>query len=250
MTRDPLFRAILASGLLAAGLVAGLRADRAGGRPVVVYVAASLRPAIETCAADFSAATGRPVELRAGGSEHLLVQLARAPGDVYAPADDSYLLLARERGHAGAAVPLGRMRAVVLTKSAQSWADVTKPGHRVALAQPESAAVGRLTRDHLIRSDKWRELSPNIVVTPDTVTESALAVRAGAADSAVVWDVVAAASPQLRAVTVPELDGVYATVAAAPLSASPDPEGGRLFLEHLTSEAGRRVFARHGFAAP
>ncbi len=256
MTRHPLPAAGLLSAVAAAGLVLLLRSGGPPGRPLVVYTAASLRPVAEACAADFEAKTGRRVELRAGGSEYLLTQARQSatasPADVFLPADDSYLRDAASFGLAGPATPIGRMRAVVLAQyPVETWAALTAPNIRLALADPRLAAVGRLTRDHLITTGKWADFAGRVAVHTDTVTESATAVRAGGVDAAVVWDVVARQHPTLPASDLPELGGVTATVAAAVLYQSHEPDAAAAFVAFLADPAGGRPhFARAGFAVP
>lgn len=256
MTRHPLLAAALISALAAAGLVALLRTGGPADRPLVVYTAASLRPVAEACAADYEAKTGRWVELRAGGSEYLLTQARQSatasPADVFLPADDSYLRDAAALGLTGSATSVGRMRAVVLGQyRVETWAALTAPTTRLALADPRLAAVGRLTRGHLIATGKWADFSRRVVVNTDTVTESATAVRAGGVDVAVVWDVVARQHPTLSVSDLPELAGVTATVAAAVLCQSPEPEAAVDFVAFLADPAGGRPhFDRAGFAPP
>src|SRR2546423_918279 len=67
------------------------------GHPaVVVHTAAALRPAVETAAAAFQADTDIKIELRFGPSEGLLSNLqVTGQGDLFLPADDSYVAKAR-----------------------------------------------------------------------------------------------------------------------------------------------------------
>ena len=63
---------------------------------VVVHVAAALRQPMEKAAAAFEKETGIKVELRVGPSEKLLSDLKLTKkGDLFLPADDSYVNLAK-----------------------------------------------------------------------------------------------------------------------------------------------------------
>src|SRR3954463_5230460 len=67
--------------------------------PVVVHTAAALRPALEKAAPEFERETGIRVELRFGPSEGILTNLrVTGQGDLFLPADDSYVAQAREAG--------------------------------------------------------------------------------------------------------------------------------------------------------
>lgn len=248
------------SAVLFAALVAALAREADPGPTLVVYAAASLRPPMDAIAEDYRARTGRRVELHFGASEDILTQVKLTagshPADVFVPADDSYVRKAEAAGLTADVVPLARMRAVVLTargnpKGIAAWADLVAPGARVALAEPDAAAIGLLTREHLRSIGRWNELDNRLAVKTGNVTESANAAKLGTVDAAVVWDAVAA-SPAYRGqsvVRLPELDGVVARVAAAILRQSPDPTAANAFARYLAAEdGGRPHFRKAGFA--
>src|SRR5215203_6107104 len=99
--------AFLGSVALLAGLVGLLvwgpekwftRQEQAA-EPLVVYCAAGIRVPVEAVAREYEAAYGVPVQLQYGGSQTLLagIEVSRR-GDLYVPADDSYLQAARDKG--------------------------------------------------------------------------------------------------------------------------------------------------------
>jgi molybdate transport system substrate-binding protein len=224
-------------------------------RPLVVYCAASARPVAEAVARDFEAETGRRVVFRFGASEELLSQAERvsptAPADLFLPADDSYIRMARERGIATESVPLAVMWCVVLTapgnpEGIAHWADLLRPDVRVAVPRT-AAAVGKLARDHLAATGRWDELRPRVVDT-GTVTEAANAAKLGSVAAAVVWDAVAAAYPGQPVLALPELAPVTARVDVALLAQSPDPAAARRFARYLgASDRGLVRFREAGF---
>jgi len=225
------------------------------GRPLVVYCAASARPAAEAAARDFEAETGRRVEFRFGASEDLLHKAGLLnpadPADLFLPADDGYIRAAREKGIAAESFPIAEMRCVLLTapgnpKGVARWADLPRPGVRVAVPSP-AAAVGRLARDHLAAAGLWDELRPRVVDT-GTVTEAANAAKLGSADAAVVWDAVAAAYPGQAVLALPELAAVTARVDVAILTHSPDAAAARRFARYLSDpDRGLVRFREAGF---
>jgi len=219
---------------------------------LVVLVAASLRPVAETAAADY----GSGVELRFGGSEELVTQIALtrevAPADVFLPADASYLDACGP--HAAVSPPLTTMQAVALTRPdrvPEKLAALTAPGVRLGLASPQTAAIGKLTKLRLTEAGLWDTVSARLAVTTDTVTQSANGVKLGTLDAAIVWDATARQfAPDLVGTPLPELSGVRAEVRAAVLSGSRRPEAAAAFVAFLAGDGGRRAFADHGFAPP
>lgn len=246
-----------------AGLIAALAwRDRpaTATRPVVVLAAPTVRIPLNAVADDYTRETGQPVVIDWGPSEQL-VTTARfptkhRPADVLLPADDSYLTQARDLGLVDDWTTLAHVRAVLLLApnnpaGIATWDDLHADRVRVAVPN-ESAAVGKLTRDHLTRTGRWYALHPRVKDVL-TVTEAANAAKVGSVDAAVVWDAVAA-GPGYRGQTVlkvMELEGVRGKVAAGVLHQSPDAEAARRFVRFLSDpERGLVRFREAGFTTP
>ncbi len=221
--------------------------------PLIVHCAASQRGPVAEIAAAYEAETGQPVELRYGPSEALLNGIkTTGQGDIFLPADESYIDDARKLDLIAEVVPIARMNGIVAVpagnpKIITSWSDLTSGKFRLAQAYP-AAAIGRLTHDHLERSGKWEALRGKKSVDLGTVTEVANTVALGSADAGIVWDVVARPMPQLAMVSLPELAGVEAKVLAAVLKSSKQPTEALRFVRYLTSsDKGLPRFRDHGF---
>lgn len=216
-------------------------------RPLVVYAAPTVRLPLELIAADYEKGTGQRVELRFGASEDILTKVRLAntaePGDVFIPADDSYVRQARELGLVAETFPVARVGAVLLlapgnTKKIGAWADLLRADVKVAVPNP-GAAVGKLARSHLKATGKWAALEPRTVDT-GTVTEAANAAKAGGVDAAIVWDAVAH-SPGYSGqtvLTVPELDGVEGRIEVATLTQSHRPDDAARFARFVVAPDG------------
>ena len=237
----------LISLVILAGLIVALASRErptAGVRPLVVLAAPTVRGPLEAVAADFTRDTGRPVVIDWGPSEQL-VTTARfpaphRPADLLIPADDSFLVHARDLGLVNDWTALARVRAVLLLKPdnprhLEKWADLHADGVRVAIPNA-SAAVGKLTREHLAKSGNWYALAPRVVDVL-TVTDAANAAKVGSVDAAVVWDAVAAGSGYRgqTVLNVPELADVRGTVAVGVLKQSPEGDAARAFMAYLTT---------------
>src|SRR5687767_4114314 len=164
--------AVVASLLLIVALSASLlaRRDTSPGQsgktsePLVVYCAASNKSVVEAIRADYEKEFGTPLQIQYGASQTLLAALEVAgAGDLYLPADDSYLHLARERKLLVDEYPLASMQAVVAVakgnpKQIARLDDLLKDGVRVSQASPDAAAIGKLTREALSASGQWEKL--------------------------------------------------------------------------------------------
>lgn len=254
---------ILASLAAIAILVALLR-DRGPARgpasdesnPLLVFCAAGIKLPVEAAARDFEKETGERVQLQYGGSGTLLsnLRVARA-GDVYVPADQSYIDAGREFGVLAEVVPLARQRPVILVakgnpKGVRAMEDLWREGVRVSLANPEATSIGRSVRALLQPAGRWSVLEKHAAVFKPTVNDVANDVKLGAVDAGVVWDALAAQYPDLEVVRLPEFDAAAETLHAAVLKSSQRPTSALRFVRFLAArDRGTPIFAANGYEA-
>lgn len=246
-------RAIALVSALALGVLAWLlfpqQPAATESKPLIVYCAAALKPAMQTIAAEYD----RPVEFRFGNSEQILAQASiGGEGDLFLPADDSYVRTAQNSGVATESFPLAKMRVVVLAQPGNPRGiarldDLLKKDLRLGQANPDAAAIGRVTREHLRKPGRWDALHANTFVYHTTVTDAANAVKLGSNDAAIVWDAVAANYPSLAMVKLPDLEGAIGSVEIALLRSATDPEPARRFIRFVKDEPGRKAFRAAGF---
>jgi molybdenum ABC transporter molybdate-binding protein len=224
-------------------------------RPVVlVHVAAALRTPVEKAATEFEKDTGIKVQLNFGPSEGLLSTLdVTKQGDLFLPADDSYIAKARELGLVEQDYAIASLTAVAVFRSDYpmdakdiTWDDIFQKDFR--LAQPNPAtAVGKLTQTGLTPSGLWEQIERSRPVMMGTVTEAANAVKLGSADAAIIWDGVARQYPSLKVVRLPHLDRIKASVSAAVCQKANSRTEARWFAEYLAGP-GQEHFATASFA--
>jgi molybdenum ABC transporter molybdate-binding protein len=227
-----------------------------GSGPLVVHCAAALRTPLEAVRRAYEEETGRRLELRFGPSEALLTSLkVTRQGDLFLPADESYVEQARAEGLVAEVLSLARMSAVVVIRPAYpggsiaTWDDLLGKGVRLAQANPDAAAIGKRTREELRKTGRWDALEKHTSVTLGTITEVANAVRLGSVDAGIVWDAVAAQYPDLTVVRLPELAPVTARVQLAVVKDSKQPTRALEFARYLAArDKGLACFRQHGFA--
>jgi molybdate transport system substrate-binding protein len=224
-------------------------------RPVKIYCAAALRPAMQAIAADYTRETGVPIECEFGDSGKMLGQASlRRDGDFFLPADDSYVRIAESQGLVARTIPLCRMHAVVLARPGNprgiaTLGDLLKPGLRLGIANPDRAAIGKVVRDYLAREGKWDTLAARIDVQHGNVSEAANAVQIGSRDATFVWDAVAVNYPDLSVIHLPELSGAIGRVEVAVLADSPNPDGASRFARFIaSSDKGLAQLKKAGFS--
>jgi molybdate transport system substrate-binding protein len=244
---------VCAVALAAAGYVA-LRPSKSAPRPLLVYCGAALRGPVEAAAKAYEAETGTRVDLQFGPSQTLLAnaELSRA-GDLYIPADESYVRMALRKNLAGEVLPIGRMTLVLAVpkgnpKKVAAFADLLRADVKVAQANPEAAAVGKLTREKLAALGRWDDLKAKTAVFKPTVQDVANDLKLGSIDAGFVWDVTVRQYPELEAVELAELRGVEAALSLCALRSAADPAAALRFGRWLASkDRGLREFEKAGF---
>src|SRR6185436_8425892 len=143
-------------------------------------------------------------------------------GDLFIPADDSYLKLARDKGLAAEAIPLARMSPVLAVakgnpKGIKRLSDLLRKDVKVAQANPDAAAVGKLVRGALESRGLWAALKEATLVFKPTVNDVANDLKLGTADAGFLWDATLHQYPDLERVELPELAGVAASMSVVVL---------------------------------
>ncbi|MEX2026510.1 MAG: molybdate ABC transporter substrate-binding protein, partial [Pirellulaceae bacterium] len=242
-------------GVLVASLIdRGPSVGNSEGGPLVVYCAASNKSVMEAIRADYEQRCNTPLQIQYGPSQTLLAAIeVSGAGDLYLPADDSYLAMARERDLLSDEFPLATMQAVVAVpkgnpKQIAKLADLLRDDVRLAQAGPEGAAIGKMTRETLTASGQWDALHAHTTVYKTTVNEVASDVKVGAVDAGIVFDAVLHDYDTLEGVAVPELAEVQARIAVAVVKGTRQPKQALHFARYLAaSDAGLLRYKEFGF---
>lgn len=222
--------------------------------PLVVYVAASNKSVFEAIRKDYERDCGQRVDVQFGPSQTLLASAeVTGTGDLYLPADDTFLDAAGKRGLLDMRLPVATMRAVVAVpqgnpKKIASWHDLLKPDVRIAQGSVEATAIGKLLKASLSARGLWDALESRTTVFKTTVNEVANDVKAGAVDAGIVFDAVLHDYKTLEAVPLPELGPIEAHVAVGVLKASRQAGRARHFVRYLAaSDKGLARYREFGF---
>jgi len=222
-------------------------------QPLVVYCAAGLQLPVEEIARDYERECGVQVQLQYGGSETLLANLeVSKQGDLYLPADTSYLDKGHDKGLIDEQLKVGDMHPVIVVKKGnplkiQTVKDLLRDDVRLALANAKAAAVGKVTMKALDR-ELGEALEKKAVVTTGTVNEVANSVKVGTAHAGIVWNITAVQYPDLEAIEVPELAKAQSNVAMGVLRSTKQSPVALKFARYLTArDRGLLVFKKHGY---
>ena len=244
-----LFRFVLA-GLVFAGAIAG-------AEPALrVSAAASLSHALREIDAEFTKASGTPVQLNLGASSALARQIEEgAPADVFFSADQAKmdalaakgLLLAETRedqlsNSLVVVVPLDNALKLASIKDL-----VTSRISKVATGDPKAVPVGVYARGYFEKAGLWKELERKIVAT-ENVRAALAAVESGNIDAGIVYKTDAAISRKVKvALEIPPLEGLKIVYPMAVLKGSTQPKQAEKYLEFLDSPTAKAIFEKYGF---
>ena len=222
--------------------------------PLVVYCAAAVKPPVEKIARDYEREFGIPVQLQFGASQTLLTNAETSKiGDLFIPADDSYIDLAKQKSLTAEIIPLAKMTLILAVprgnpKQLTSLDDLLKPGVRLAQANPDAAAVGKVTRNLLTKTNQWDPIAKKTLVFTGTVNDVANDIKIGAVDTGFIWDAMLPLYPELQSVPIPQLASATSLVDAAVLKSSHQPTAALRFARYLGArDRGLKTFTDEGY---
>lgn len=237
--------------ILAAALFAV--AQRADKKPsLLLHCAAGMRIPVVEIAKNFEAETGIPVRLQFGGSGALEAQLEVGGGDLFFPADNSYLNSISKKGLLAERFPAAILTAGIVVekgnpKSIWDLADLARPNIRLSMADV-SAAIGKHVRQVLTETGELATISKNITVTKPTVNNTVEDVAIRAVDATIAWDAVARGFSEVEWIAIPAFSERAVDTGIAVLRSSKQPVNALKFATYMTAEdTGAAIFRKHGF---
>jgi molybdate transport system substrate-binding protein len=253
--------AFAASVLLLAGLVAALywTGDTGhalpGNDPLVVYCAEAMRLPLDAIAKDYEKEFHQKVDLHFGSSQYILVNLELSQkGDLFLPADDSFIRLAKKKNLLDDVFNIAKMHAVVIVRPnfptpIKTWDDFLAPGNKIGLGNTDATAIGKILKQHLQGAGLWDAVEKHDVKYMTNVNEVCNSVRLGSVDVGIVWDVIALPRPELTIVKLKELNDVQARVQIALAKSSQQPTNARRFVNYLRAkDKGAPHLKRQGYS--
>jgi ABC-type molybdate transport system substrate-binding protein len=134
-------------------------------------------------------------------------------------------------------------------KGIKTLEDLLADDLKLVQANPDAAAIGKVTRERLKGLGLWERLDGATDAYRTTVNEAANDVVVGAADAAIVYDAVLAMYPMLQGVTIPELEGAISEVSLGVLRSGERPTAALHFARYVAArDRGLKRYAENGFA--
>lgn len=231
---------------------------------LLVFTGAASKPPTEDAAALYEKKTGTKVELIFGGSGYVLSQMKLSKqGDIYFPGSSDYMEIAKRGGDVfpeTEKIIVYLVPAINVQKgnphNIRTLKDLTKPGLKVAIANPEGVCVGLYAVEIIEKEFTEKEkdaFKKNLINYTGSCEKTATAISLKQADAVIGWSVFEHWDPD-RIKTVP-LDPAkiprvgYISIAISKFTKN--REVAQRFIDFLQSPEGRAVFGKyHYFATP
>lgn len=228
--------------------------------PLEFYCAEAMRLPMEAIVLEYEAEIKQQVYLNFGASEAILFQLEKGKkSDLFLPADESYVRLAKKKKLVDESMDVASMNAVVIVspncpREIKTWDDFVASGHKIGLANPDATAIGKILREQLQGLGLWdavEQRKPNYLGNVNLVGNHVAIV--GSTDVGIVWDAVAlplqAKAPEMKIVKLKELKNVKARVQIAVTKSSSQPANARRFVDFMRhKDKGGRHLKMHGYS--
>lgn len=231
-----------------------------GEESLLVFAGAASKPPTEEAARLYEQKTGKKVELVFGGSGYVLSQMKLAKrGDIYFPGSSDYMEVAKRDGdvfpeteeivvYLASAINVQRGN----PHNIQTLADLTRPGLKVAIANPEGVCVGAYAVEILEKELEGAEkeaFMKNLVNYTESCEKTATAISLKQADAVIGWSVFEHWDPT-RIETVPLKPDQIPRVGYIPIAISKftkDREAAQDFIDFIRSPEGLAVFRKHHY---
>ena len=222
---------------------------------LMVYCGVGMRKPMDEIGSLFKEKYGISIDYNYAGSGHLLNQVELAQmGDIYQPGAMYYLDIAREKSFIDyeklvachvpvIAVPKGNPANITCL------ADLTKPGVRVAMGDPKACAIGKVGNNILEKNGIKDAVEVNTIARGTTVNALIVYVSTGDVDAAITWrESVLFAPDNTDFVEIPENENIIKTIPIGVLTFSENKEYARNFVDFVTSDEGKAIYGKYGFA--
>lgn len=227
---------------------------------IMIFAGAASKPPTEEAAAAFEKKTGIKVHVVFGGSGYVLSQMMLSKkGDLYFPGSSDYMEVAKKKD---VVYPETEKYIVYLVpsinvqkgnpKKIKSLKDLTKPGIKVAIANPEGVCVGAYAVEIIekfFNKKEKEQFRKNLINYTESCEKTATAISLKAADAVIGWSVFEHWDPE-RIETVRLKREEVLRIGYIPIAISKYTKNRELaqkFIDFLLSEQGKDIFRKYKY---
>ncbi len=237
-----------------------LNLARGESNSLLIFAGTASKLPLEEVAKAFEKKTGTKVELVFGGSGFVLSQMILTKkGDIYFPGSSDYMELAKNKG---VILPETEKKVVYLVpainvqkgnpKNIKSLKDLTKPGIKLAIANPDGVCVGLYAVEILEKNLTEQEkliVKKNITNYTESCEKTATVVSLRTVDAVIGWEVFQYWDPK-RIETIPLKSSEIIRIGYIPIAISKFSKNKQLaqsFIDFVLSKEGKSVFKKYKY---
>ncbi|WMJ74090.1 molybdate ABC transporter substrate-binding protein [Cytophagaceae bacterium ABcell3] len=230
------------------------------GQSLMLYVGAASKPPVEELAAMFEEMHGIKIHVNFGGSGYMLSQMKLAQkGDIFFPGSSDFMEIAKNDD---LIYPETEEQVVYLVnainvqngnpKNIKKLKDLSQPGLKVAIANPEGVCVGAYAVEIIEQSfneEQKAQFRKNIVTYTESCDKTATIIALKGVDAVIGWSVFQHWNPaQIESIALDREEIVrigYIPIAITKFSKK--KELAQEFIDFVTSEKGKEVFRKYQY---
>lgn len=229
---------------------------------LLVFAGAASQPPTEEAAVLYEKKTGVKVDVVFGGSGYVLSQMKLAKqGDIYFPGSSDYMEVAKRNGDV---FPETEKNVVYLVNAInvqkgnpheiRTLADLTRPGIKVAIANPEGVCVGAYAVEIIEKNftpEQKEAFKRNLINYTGSCEKTATAISLKQADAVIGWRVFQYWDPE-RIETVPLDPAQIPRIGYIPIAIAKftqNRQAAQKFIDFVLSPEGQAIFAKYKYFA-
>ena len=230
------------------------------GTTLTIFVGAASKPATEEAIKLFEKETGVEVNVSFGGSGFVLSQMILArKGDIYFPGSSDYMEKAKTEGYVypnTEKVIVHLVSAINVQKgnpkNIRTLKDLTKPGIKVAIANPQGVCVGayavEIIENNFSTAEKEKFLC-NLINYTGSCAKTASAISLKTVDAVIGWRVFKYWDPN-RIETIPLQPSEINRIGYIPIAISTftkQPKLAQEFIDFMLSDKVKIIFSKYNY---
>jgi molybdate transport system substrate-binding protein len=226
--------------------------------PLLVYCGAGLMKPMDELQVAFQEKENCQVRMVYAGSGELFGMIAtRKNGDVYIPGAEKYTRDALKKGlvvEKGCETICYHVPVILTPKGnpghITSLEDLAKDGVRLAMADAQAAAIGKVSKQVLEKNNLYDRVKENIVTSPSTTNQLLIYTATAQVDGTIAWEDQSTWAQSKGKVEIIHIDAsknIIKTIPASVVSFSQRPEMAEKFIQFITSDEGKAIWNKWGF---
>lgn len=219
---------------------------------IMVYCGAGMSEPMDEIGSLYKQKYGVTVEYNYAGSNTLLSQIELTKkGDVYMPGSTEDFEIAKNKSLVLEGVPVVYHVPVIAVPDGNPAnitciEDMGKPGMKLVLGDNPACAIGKLGDKILEKNKVKADVDRNVIARASTVNELVTYIVMDQADASLIWEDLYVPG-KMEIIAVPKKQNIIKVVPIGVLACSDKKDTAEQFVEFVSSEEGKAVFARHGF---